>query len=77
MDGFEFLAELRSHAAWHDIPVVVLTAMDLGAAERRRLSGHVKQIVQKGAHDRRELLRELREILAIQTRAPRPGPTQP
>jgi CheY-like chemotaxis protein/anti-sigma regulatory factor (Ser/Thr protein kinase) len=64
MDGFEFLAELRRHASWRDIPVLVLTAMDLTDVDRRRLNGEVERVMQKGAYDRDELLREVSHVLA-------------
>lgn len=41
LDGFGFMAQLGKNAAWRDIPVVVLTAMDLGPEERARLNGGV------------------------------------
>jgi CheY-like chemotaxis protein len=64
MDGFEFLAELRRHAAWREIPILVLTAMDLTDEDRRRLNGEVERVMQKGAYDRDELLREVGRVLA-------------
>ena len=64
MDGFEFLDELRKHTAWLSIPVLVITAKDLTAEERRRLDGRVNRIVQKGAYSREELLAEVRELVA-------------
>ena len=70
MDGFEFLAELRKHEAWRNIPVVVLTAMDLTAEERNRLSGSVRKIMQKGATSREDLLAEVRELVAACTISP-------
>jgi hypothetical protein len=42
MDGFEFVAEVRKTASWRSIPVVVVTAMELGIEERRRLQGSVE-----------------------------------
>jgi CheY-like chemotaxis protein len=63
MDGFEFLAELRREPAWRDIPVVVLTAMDLSEEDRRRLNGEVERIFEKGAYGRDELLREVGRLL--------------
>jgi adenylate cyclase len=73
MDGFEFLAELRGHAAWRDIPVVVLTAMDVTEENRRRLSGEVERIIEKGAYGRDELLDEVGRLLtaAIERRQAR------
>jgi signal transduction histidine kinase/CheY-like chemotaxis protein len=64
MDGFEFLAELRRQETWRDIPVVVLTAMDLTDEHRRRLNGDVERIVQKGAYGCEELLHEVGRLLA-------------
>ena len=61
MDGFEFLDELRGRSDWQDIPVVVITAMDLTGEDRDRLNGGVEHIIHKS--DRDELLRQLsREI---------------
>jgi adenylate cyclase len=65
MDGFEFLDELRGHAQWCDIPVVVVTAVELSAVDRQRLNGAVGQIIRKSGHDRDALLREVGETLAV------------
>jgi len=64
MDGFEFLAQLRKEAGWRSIPVIVITAKDLTAEDRRRLDGSVKQIITKGSYDRDELLRQIRQFMA-------------
>jgi CheY-like chemotaxis protein len=63
MDGFEFLAELRSVTEWRDIPVLVVTAKDLTDDDHRRLNGEVTRVIQKRACAREELLRQLREEL--------------
>ena len=63
MDGFEFLVEMRSHEEWRDIPVLVVTAKDLTAEERARLNGDVERVLQKGAAELDELLREIGRIL--------------
>jgi signal transduction histidine kinase/CheY-like chemotaxis protein len=70
MDGFEFLAELRRHAAWREIPVLVLTAKDLTAEDRRRLNGEVERIIQKGAYGRDELLHEVGRLLGASIERP-------
>jgi CheY-like chemotaxis protein len=59
MDGFEFLAELRRQQDWRDIPVLIVTAMDLSDDDRRRLNGGVERIMQKGAYSRADLLSEV------------------
>ena len=65
MDGFEFLNRLRHNPAWQNIPVIVLTAKDLTADERRRLNGQVQDVLQKGAYAKEQLLREVRELINI------------
>src|SRR3989441_2790299 len=71
MDGFEFLAELRSQPECRDIPVLVVTAKDLTDEDHRRLNGRVERIIEKRAYARDDLLRELREVLDVSvTRRP-------
>jgi len=62
MSGFEFIDEVRRHAEWCNIPVVVVTARDLTAEDRVRLNGGVEGIIQKTERD--EMLQELRGTLA-------------
>ncbi|NJN39731.1 MAG: response regulator [Gammaproteobacteria bacterium] len=63
MDGFEFLAELRNRAQWHDIPVLVVTAMDLTDADHRRLNGEVEGVVRKTGQSSDNLLREISQAI--------------
>ncbi len=63
MDGCQFAAELRKREAWRGIPVVVITAKDLTADERRALNGDVQGVLQKGAFGREELLREIHHLM--------------
>jgi CheY-like chemotaxis protein len=74
MDGFQFVVELRRHADWRDIPVVVITAKDLSADDRLRLNGYVQTILQKSAYDRDALMTEVRDLVAscLARRRPRP-----
>ena len=64
MDGFEFLAELRSRADGREIPVLVVTAKDLTEDDRRRLNGGVERVILKRGLGPDELLRELQHALA-------------
>ncbi|MBI5927953.1 MAG: response regulator [Chloroflexi bacterium] len=64
VDGFQFLEEIRRHAEWQHIPVVVVTAMDLSTEDRQRLQGSVEKIIQKGAYGRDALLGEIRRLVA-------------
>jgi CheY-like chemotaxis protein len=48
IDGFEFLDTFKHNSDWHDIPVIVITGMQLTTAERDRLFGQVRQVIAKG-----------------------------
>jgi CheY-like chemotaxis protein len=63
MDGFAFLREMRTHAQWRNIPVVVLTAKDITAADRKRLAPRADRVIQKGSMSMRDLARELSAFL--------------
>ncbi len=63
MDGFQFLNELHKTESGRDIPVIVITAMDLSPADHLQLNGHVKQILQKGAYKQDQLLEEVRSLV--------------
>ena len=78
MDGFAFLHALRELPDGRDVPVVVLTARDLSAAERKELDG-ADRVVAKGETSLRQLAGE---VLAMASHAPgsdtRPdGPQHP
>jgi CheY-like chemotaxis protein len=63
MDGFAFVGALQAREAWREIPIVIITAKDLSADERRRLNGSVDRILQKGAYSRDALLAEVRALV--------------
>ncbi|UBF25795.1 response regulator [Kovacikia minuta CCNUW1] len=63
MDGFQFISQLRSQPDFRQIPIVVITAMDLTPADRLRLNGYVEQILEKAAYHRDDLLREVRDLV--------------
>jgi CheY-like chemotaxis protein/anti-sigma regulatory factor (Ser/Thr protein kinase) len=58
MNGFAFLEEITKHAQWRGIPIVILTAMPLGAAERELLAGRTREVIAKGADDLAQALRQ-------------------
>jgi CheY-like chemotaxis protein len=64
MDGFEFVAELRSRRDWRKLPVLVVTAKELSEEDHRRLNGEVERVIRKSGQPRDELLRELGLALA-------------
>jgi len=63
MDGFEFIAEVRQHEQWRNIPVVVVTARELSEQDRLQLNGSVQKILAKGPHGQQELLEEVKEMV--------------
>ncbi len=64
MDGFAVLRSMRAHVSWRDIPVVVLTSLDLTAEVRKFLEQQAEHVLQKGSYSREELLREVRDSVA-------------
>jgi CheY-like chemotaxis protein len=70
MDGFELVAALQANASWRDIPVVVVTALDLTAEDRQRLNGGVAQILSKTAFAPAELMARISALLGVVNSAP-------
>jgi len=64
MDGFEFVASLHDRPEWRSIPIVVITSMDVSAADRARLAG-VGRIFQKGDYSLTDLVDEIRRIVIV------------
>jgi CheY-like chemotaxis protein len=69
MDGFEFLECMQQNDAWSGVPVVVVTAMDLGAEELDLLQNATRKVIAKGATTGIDLRAAIREVLR-----PRPAP---
>ena len=63
MDGFQFVDHVRQHEAWRAIPIVVVTAKDLTAADRLRLNGYVADIIKKDTKGQEELLAEVSKMV--------------
>ena len=70
MDGFEFIDTLRARQPTGAPPVVVITAKTLSDAERARLNGGVREVVQKRAQDIEGLLSDVRRRVAAHARRP-------
>ncbi|MDG2049905.1 MAG: response regulator [Myxococcota bacterium] len=63
MDGFEFLDELGKREEWRTIPVVIVSAKDLTAAERDRISDRSSHIFKKGSYRRENLAAYVARLL--------------
>ncbi|MCA1804941.1 MAG: response regulator [Xanthomonadaceae bacterium] len=60
MNGFDFLDEIHRDPALRDIPVVVMTALDLSEQDRARLSGRAYWVMEKNPDMRAEILKQIR-----------------
>lgn len=72
MNGFEVVERLRANPEWHEIPVIVVTSLQLTVSEREALAGSVDRLRRTGVSARRELATELRRLLAA-PRTPDPS----
>ena len=52
-DGFEFLEVFRKNESWQDVPVVVLTALDLDEHELAKVNVYVESVLRKASNNQR------------------------
>jgi signal transduction histidine kinase/CheY-like chemotaxis protein len=64
MDGFQLITALRERPEWRRIPVIVITALDLTAADRKRLNSGVEGILLKNSFDPAHLVQSVRQAVA-------------
>jgi len=69
MNGFEFLAGIRTREQWRNIPVLVVTAKDLSAEDREKLGGKFTRILQKAVYSQEELTQEVRNLALASLRS--------
>ncbi len=63
MDGFEVVAALQAEPAWRDIPVIVITARELDAQDRARLTSGVESVLVKDTFAPAELVARIRRLV--------------
>ncbi len=63
VDGFEVLETIRADAELAETRIIVITAKSLTASERRRLSGQIELLLQKGSFMDDDLLEDILETL--------------
>jgi CheY-like chemotaxis protein len=63
MSGFEVVSALKADARTKDIPVLIVTAKDLDAREKRQLNGQAAAVLQKGSTAGIEVLAWLRKLV--------------
>jgi adenylate cyclase len=64
MDGFQLITALQGRPAWRGIPVIVITSLDLTAADRARLNSGVEEILLKDSFDPARLVAIVRGYVA-------------
>ncbi len=64
MNGFEVVDALNENPATANIPVVVVTASEITAADRERLHGSVSTIMGKAGFDGKRFMSEVRRAMA-------------
>jgi signal transduction histidine kinase/CheY-like chemotaxis protein len=65
MDGFSVVAALQKDDAWRDIPVIVITSLDLGASDRERLNSGVQSVLVKESFRPTELVERIRRLVQV------------
>jgi PAS domain S-box-containing protein len=70
MDGFEVAEIMRQEPRWQDIPIVVVTAMDLDEAEQARLCNSVERILSKNISSIEQVIAEVMAV--TEPRQPQP-----
>jgi signal transduction histidine kinase/CheY-like chemotaxis protein len=63
VDGFEVLEALAAHPQWREIPVIVITAKELTAAERERLLQRAQKVIAKGSASRLDIAAAIGEAM--------------
>ena len=63
MDGFQVVAALQKEPGWRDIPVIVITSLDLDAKDRERLNSGVQSVMVKEMFRPAELVERIRRLV--------------
>src|SRR5512132_446525 len=63
MDGFAVVAALQKEAGWRDIPVIVITSLDLNAKDRERLNAGVQFVLVKETFRPVDLVERIRRLV--------------
>jgi signal transduction histidine kinase len=67
MDGFEVAERLRADPETANVPIIVLTHMEMTRADRDRLAGRISHLAQKGHLDRAALIELVARLGAAHT----------
>jgi threonine synthase len=63
IDGFGLVEELKLDPRTKNIPIVVVSAKDITDEERKRLSGHIEALYQKGSLPARKFVEQVVHVI--------------
>lgn len=63
MDGFEVAAFLKSNPKTRYLPILILTGKDLDAGDRKRLTGKISALVEKGKTSPSQLVQTIKSLV--------------
>jgi len=63
IDGFGVVEKLKVDPHTHHIPIVVVSAKDITAEERKRLNGHIQAVYQKGSLPTRKFIDQVIHVI--------------
>ena len=63
LDGFQLVKLLQDSAEWREIPVIVITARDLSAADRTRLNSGIKTVLVKDTFNPTQLIEKIHQLV--------------
>jgi CheY-like chemotaxis protein len=62
VDGFAVVPALQKEAGWRDIPVIVITSLDLDVKDRERLNAGVQFVLVKEKFRPADLVERIRRL---------------
>src|SRR5262245_40649714 len=64
MDGFQLVAEMQKHPVWNQIPIIVVTALDLTAEDHARLNSGIEMVLRKETFSPTTFIERVRQVVA-------------
>ena len=68
VSGFDVVERLRVHPVAKGIPIIVCSAKDITAEDKKTLNGHIMAIVQKSSHTKDDLLAAIKKIEQLRSK---------
>ncbi len=69
VSGFDVVERLRVHPVAKAIPIIVCSAKDITAEDKKTLNGHIMAIVQKSSHTKDDLLAAIKKIEQLRSKS--------